>query len=257
MTTIRSPRTLHYGPMPCQAGELYLPADPQPPVICLLHGGYWRAPWGREQMVPLAEDLQQRGFAVWNIGYRRVGEAGGGWPGTFLDVSAGIDALAALVADGVPLDLARLTVAGHSAGGHLALWSAMAGNTRRVRPAAVAAHAPVTDLARCFARADAAQTLAALMGGTPDEQGPRYRNASPVERLPRGLPQHILHGDLDDDVPLQWSRDYVARAQAAGEDVRLTVIPQCGHMDCLDPQSTAHAALCDWLEERNGTRRFA
>lgn len=248
MTYPPQPRTFHYGPMPCQAGELFLPQQSNPPVVCLLHGGLWRTPWGRDQMVPLACDLQQRGFAVWNLGYRRVGEAGGGWCGTFGDISAGIDVLADIAASGISLDLQRVTVVGHSAGGHLALWCAVRGHTQRVQPFAVAGLAPVTDLGRCFRHLSDPAVMVKLMGGTPDQQPQRYLQASPLSVLPLGLPQIIIHGSEDEEIPLQWSRDYVLRARSAGDDARLEVIAGMDHMAFLDPASPAHAVLCHWLD---------
>ena len=113
-----------YGPGADRFGELWRPAGDGPwPVVVLLHGGFWRAQRTLELMRPLAADLAGRGFAAWNLEYRRVGQPGGGWPGTCEDVAAGLDHLARL-AGREPLDLDRLVVAGHSAGGHLALWSA-------------------------------------------------------------------------------------------------------------------------------------
>ncbi|TDR82243.1 alpha/beta hydrolase family protein [Paludibacterium purpuratum] len=247
MNVANPPRTFHYGPMPCQAGELYLPVEPTPPVVCLLHGGFWRTPWGRDQMVAVARDLQQRGFAVWNLGYRRVGETGGGWRGTLEDVAVGVDALADFVANGIALDLQRVTLVGHSAGGHLALWCAAGGNTQRIRPSAVVGLAPITDLARCFAHLREPGVIAELMGGTPDEQQQRYRQASPLNLLPLGLPQLIIHGSEDEEVPLRWSSDYVTRACSAGDDAKLATIAGMDHMAFLDPASPAHGVLCRWL----------
>ena len=118
------PVTYVYGDSPEQFATLAVPATPGPhPVVVLIHGGFWRAAYGLDLMEPLAADLVRRGYAAWNIEYRRVGQPGGGWPGTLEDVAAAIDKLADL-ADDADLDLTRVSVVGHSAGGHLALWAA-------------------------------------------------------------------------------------------------------------------------------------
>lgn len=249
-------RVEHYGTEAGQAGDLVLPLNAHPPVVCLLHGGFWRAPYGRDQFHDIALDLAQRGFAVWNLGYRCVGDEGGGWPGTFDDVVAGIGHLAHLADAGVDLDLGRVTMAGHSAGGHLALWSAarqradrLAGISRRVHIGGVAALAPVADLARAHALDLGAGAVAGLLGG-PDVLAARVATTSPLDMLPLAVPQLILHGSDDDAVPLEMSRDYVCAAQAAGDAAELHELAGTGHMEFLDPSSTAHAALCRWLERR-------
>ncbi|MCM2316459.1 MAG: alpha/beta hydrolase, partial [Thermoanaerobaculia bacterium] len=146
-------RTERYGPHDGQEGDLHIPSRSRPPVVCLLHGGFWRMPYGRSQFDAVAHDLARRGFAVWNLEYRRLGAPTAGWPGTFDDVLAGIEHLARFAEEGVDLDLDRVAVIGHSAGGHLALWAAArqradegSGIARRVRISAVAGLAPVADL---------------------------------------------------------------------------------------------------------------
>ena len=115
------PRQIAYGDHPDQVGNLHLPLGEGPwPTVVLVHGGFWKWGWDRTLMTRLAHDLANRGFAVWNIEYRRVGQEGGGWPGTFEDVAAAVDGIAGL--DGV--DAGRVVTIGHSAGGHLALWLA-------------------------------------------------------------------------------------------------------------------------------------
>src|SRR6185437_307494 len=115
---------LAYGTDPNQFGDLWLPSGAGPhPVVVFLHGGYWRARYDISYTHPIAADLAARGIAVWNLEYRRVGQSGGGWPGTFEDVARGFDALHDL-AQQHSLDLARVVVMGHSAGGHLAFWLA-------------------------------------------------------------------------------------------------------------------------------------
>ena len=112
------PALYRYGPDPAQHGELWLPADPVPGTIVVIHGGFWRARYDLSLARPLAADLAQRGYAVWNLEYRRPG-GGGGWPATFEDVAAGIDLLA-----GLPVDTSTVVAIGHSAGGQLAAWAA-------------------------------------------------------------------------------------------------------------------------------------
>ncbi len=253
------PRTLRYGAAPSQEGDLHLPAARRPAVVCLLHGGFWHTPHGRDQLGAVARDLARRGFAAWNLGYRRVGEAGGGWPGTFEDVAAGIDHLSRLAAEGTELDLDRVIVAGHSAGGQLALWAAARGGQRRpphgparVRIAAAAAQAAILDLHGVFAMGAGRGAVRLLLGGAPEEQPARYAATSPAALLPLGVPQLILHGAADEALPVESARDYARAAAAAGDAVRYVELSRAGHMDYVDPASEAHAALCAWLGEAAG-----
>ena len=236
-----------YGPAVDQQGDLHVPVGPRPAVICLLHGGFWRMPYGRDQMDAVAHDLVTRGFAVWNLEYRRLGAPGGGWPGTLDDVAAGIDHLAQLRAEGADLDLDRVIVAGHSAGGHLALWAGGRAPSRRVRVRAVVGLAPIADLDRAYALRVGGEVVRDLLGGTPDEHRDRLRAASPMERLPLGVRQLILHGSDDAAVPIDLSRGYARAALAKGDQIELIELPGTGHMEYLDPSSEAHATLCRWL----------
>lgn len=107
------PVLYHYGPEDDHVGDLWLPAGSGPhPVVAVLHGGYWRAYFTRALMDDLCADLAGRGWAAWNLEYRRVG-TGGGWPATFRDVATGVDHLS-LLAERYPLDLGRLVALGHS-----------------------------------------------------------------------------------------------------------------------------------------------
>jgi len=247
---VLSMRTFRYGPAAEQEGDLYLAGAGRAAVVCLLHGGFWRAMYRRDQMVAISADLAARGFAVWNLEYRGLG-AGGGWPNTLQDVAAGIDHLAVIAEGGVDLDLARVITVGHSAGGHLALWAAAReralGAQARVRVAAAAGLAPVADLVEGHRLDLGRGVVADFLGGPPAEQGERYRAASPRALLPLGVPQLIVHGTADDTVPVEIARGYAAAAQAAGDDVALAELPERGHFDFLDPTSEAHALLCRWL----------
>ena len=230
-------RTLAYGDDPDQVGDLFRPQGQGSrtgpwPVAMLLHGGYWRDRWGRGLMAGLAADLARRGFAAWNLEYRRVGHPSGGWPGTFDDVRAGLDALEG----DDDLDLDRVALVGHSAGGQLALW--LAAQPTGVTPRIVVALAPVADLhlaARLHLSDDA---VVGLLGGTPDEHPDRYRRASPTALAPIGVPQVLLHGTADDDVPLALSRAHQA---AAGDECTLLELPGTDHFALIDPASPAWA----------------
>jgi acetyl esterase/lipase len=247
-----------YGPGPDRFGELWRPAGTGPwPVVALLHGGFWRAGRTLELMRPLAADLAGRGFAAWNLEYRRVGQPGGGWPGTCEDVAAGLDHLAGL-AERAPLDLDRLVVAGHSAGGHLALWSAARaglppgapGAAPQVTPWLAVSLAGVCDLHAGAADGIGEGAVAGFLDATPDQDPERYRLASPRSRLPLGVRQLLVHGDADTRVPVEQSRAYAAAAAAAGDPVELVELAGADHMAVIDPSSPA------WAEVTHRLGRF-
>lgn len=244
-----------YGPAADQFGVLEVPegAGDESPVAVVLHGGFWRSHRTVDMTAPLAADLAARGFAVWNLEYGRVGGRGG-WPTTLTDVAAGIDVLADL-AGTRGLGLQRLLVVGHSAGGHLALWSAARrslpagapGADPRVLPTAVVSLAGVVDLAAA-ARDDLGDGAAAgFLGGSPEDVPERYELASPAQRLPLGVPQLLVHGDADEHVPIDHSRTYRDAALAAGDDVSLLELPGVDHLAVIDPASAAWAEIAPRL----------
>ncbi|HVL51841.1 MAG TPA: alpha/beta fold hydrolase [Actinomycetota bacterium] len=239
-----------YGPAPSQFGVLTLPAGKPPyPAAVLLHGGFWHLPWGLDLMSGPAQELAGRGIAVWNLEYRRVGEPGGGWPGTLEDVLNGFDALAALP-EGRLLDVTSVAVAGHSAGGQLALWlageraSSSGGHPAVGRVAALAA---VTDLQGAWEHGVGSDAVEALLGGPPQRHPARYRAASPVERLPLGVPQLVVHGERDRIVPPAASSLYAQRAKSLGDDVVLRIVPRSGHMDVVNPRRPPWRPTAEWL----------
>ncbi|HUL18334.1 MAG TPA: alpha/beta hydrolase [Steroidobacteraceae bacterium] len=247
-------RTERYGNLKAQEGDLHLPARARAPVVCLLHGGFWRMPYGRDQFSAVAQDLRNRGFAVWNLEYRRLGAPGGGWPGTFDDVLRGIEHLGLLCAQGAGLDLSRVAVVGHSAGGHLALWSAARqrvdqskGLTAPVKIRAVAGLAPVADLVQAHLRGLGGGAVEELLGGSPAKVPERYAAASPRMMLPLLVPQLIIHGTEDTAVPIEFSHSYVRAARDAGDDADLLELSGVGHKEFLESASTAHSRLCHWL----------
>ncbi|MGY1606214.1 alpha/beta hydrolase family protein [Geodermatophilus sp. SYSU D00700] len=252
-----SPRTIPYGPHPDQFLELTLPAaaDDPAPVAVVLHGGFWRAAYGVELARPLAADLAAAGWAAVAVEYRRVG-AGGGWPATLEDVAAALDALADL-APSDRLDLADVTVVGHSAGGHLAAWAAGRGRLPdgapgarpRVRVTAAVLQAGVVDLDRAAERSLGRRAAQEFLGGEPGEVPGRYAAADPVRLLPTGADVLCVHGTDDDVVPPEQSERYAAAATAAGDRVQVRLVAG-GHLEPIDPAGEAWAVVRAWLEQR-------
>ncbi len=231
----RRPVRHRYGNDPAQYADLYQPDGTSRGVVVVLHGGYWRSAYDATLGAPLAADLAERGWTAWNLEYRRVG-GGGGWPATFDDVAAGIDALA----DVRGLDLTSVTALGHSAGGHLAAWSAARGRYPRWRPervavTAVVSQAGVLDLTRAYEDDLGGGAVGALMGGPP---GPAYDRVDPQRQLPLDVPLWAVHGRDDRVVPFAQSADYVKAATAAGATA--TLVPVTGdHVTVIDPGSAA------------------
>jgi acetyl esterase/lipase len=248
-----------YGTDPSQYGELFLPGSGRRPgTVVLIHGGFWRARYGAELGVPLAADLAGRGWAAWNLEYRRVGN-GGGWPTTFDDVAAGIDRLSELKQSGADLDLDRVVAIGHSAGGQLATWAASRaelppgapGAAPKVRLTGVIAQAGVLDLARAAREQVGGRAVPGMMGATPEEVPERYQLASPQQRLPLSVPVRCVHGRADQKVPFEQSADYVKSAVAAGSDASLIEVPG-DHFALIDPATPAWRAVLDLLAQLIG-----
>lgn len=233
----------HYGPGHSQVGELWLPPAAPPsaghPVAVVIHGGFWKAIYGKRLMHAMCRALAAADMAVWNIEYRRVGAlAGGGWPATFEDVAAAVDHLVAL-APGHHLDLSRVVTIGHSAGGHLALWS-LARPRLPVPPPAVAPRgaislAGVADLDDGDHLGLGGGAVARLMGGSASDHPDRYTLGSPSRLLPFGRPQVLVHGLDDATVPFAISERYAERARQAGDDVTLHRLEGVGHMELITP----------------------
>jgi acetyl esterase/lipase len=235
-----------FGDDPSQVADLHVPSGDGPfPVAVVLHGGYWQTRYGKLIMRPLALDLVRRGWAAWNVEYRRLGTGrggGGGWPMTFDDVGAGVDLLASL---GDPrLDLDRVVALGHSAGGQLALWAAGRDPAAAaVRVGGVLALAPVTNLAASGA------TARALMGGSVQQVPERYDAADPLRRAPLGVPVRIVHAVDDATIPVPRSREYVVVARLGEADAVLAEVPSGGHRSVIDPASDAWATAAAALDE--------
>ena len=244
-----------YGTDTLQFGELRVPAGKGPhPVVVVIHGGCWVAKLGKlddravalDLVRPIAADLTANGFATWNLEYRRLGNDGGGWPGSFRDIAAGADHLRQIASKN-NLDLTRVVAIGHSAGGHFALW--LAARAKLPKTSELYVQDPLhlkgvvdldgpSDLKATIPLQQpicGAPVITQLMGGSPEERAQRYRERSPVEMLPLGVPQEIFAGRMF----AAQTPAYVEAARRAGDTVNSTVAAQAGHFVLIDPGSSS------------------
>ncbi len=236
---------IDYGPdATAQFGELRRSEGPSKGVVVVIHGGFWRVQYDLSLGQPLAQSLAEEGWTAYNIEYRRVGNDGG-WPGTFDDVAAAIDALA----DVDDVETSTLLTLGHSAGGHLAVWAAARRRFDRWRPARV----PVTGCVSQAGVLDLAQAYRDGLGGGAVEQflgrapGEAYNRVDPARQLPLDVPVRCIHGRQDTIVPIDQSRRYVDAATAAGADASLTAVDG-DHFTLIDPETRAWEQTLGLLE---------
>ncbi|MCB0630018.1 MAG: alpha/beta hydrolase [Saprospiraceae bacterium] len=242
---------LSYGPDSLQFGALRVPhtGNIPYPVVVIIHGGCWLSAYDLHLMDAIATSLSEAGYATWNLEYRRVGDQAGGWPNTFLDVAKGINHLR-LIAGKYKLDLDRVVVIGHSAGGHLALWSAMqdqlpAGSEIKLDDplplAGVVSLAGIVDPESYLVREgqSCGTSVDELLGGLPEDLPDRYREASPLKMAPLGTPQILISGTEDTIVPLTHVEPYYKNARQRGDRIRLKKIKQAGHFEVIAPGSVA------------------
>jgi acetyl esterase/lipase len=258
--------TAAYGDHPDQVIDFYAPRweggpGGPAPVVFVLHGGAWRAPYDRRHISPFADFLARRGFAVASAEYRRGGDddsLAGRWPDTLDDVAAALDALPALVRELLPqADPRRTVLTGHSAGGHLALWGA----ARHVLPAGspwrsggsaalrgVVALAPIADFAVADKLDVCGGAVRQLLGG--DEHfAERQPYADPALLLPTGIATTLVQGRADLDVPQMVAESYADAAAKAGEMVGVTLLEDVGHFPLIDPAADACAVVVEEIEQ--------
>lgn len=265
---------ISYAGGPLQFGELRVPeGQRRHPVAILVHGGCWRARIGQypeaavslDLLRPVAVALAREGIASWNIEYRRLGHEGGGWPGTYQDVATAIDFVRAL-APKYPLDLQRVVLVGHSAGGHLAVWAA--GRHKLPADSAVRTASPMRvagvvdidgppDLATFIAierQVCGGPVVAELLGGGPAELPERYRQASAAGLLPIGTKQELLIADKAEKQWVGLIQAYAEAAKKAGDSVNVAMMPDSSHFDGLNPKASAWKAVLASIRSIIGTK---
>jgi acetyl esterase/lipase len=232
---------LVYGADPNQFGELRLPkainlpaSGQSLPTVMNIHGGFWRAKYDLAHAGHVCAALTAKGVATWNLEYRRLGNQGGGWPGTFEDVVNGYRFLRQL-AKRYNLDTNRVVVMGHSAGGQLAL--CLAAHELSVKHAV--SLAGVVDLERAWELHLSNDAVVEFLGGKPNEVPDHYHEADPMQLKISQATQWLIHGSADDVVPPDFSRKYVEQKKKRGENVHLLEIENAGHFELIDPRSTA------------------
>jgi acetyl esterase/lipase len=227
-----------YGRDGNQFVDLRMPKSkgPHPLAICV-HGGFWRAKYDLRYFGHLCAALTAAGVATANVEYRRVGNAGGGWPGTFADIRAAYQYLTQKSTQ-YEFDVHRVITLGHSAGGQLALCLA----AHEVGVKAVVSLAGVIDLIRAYELHLSNDAVVEFLGGTPKEAADHYREADPV-RLAIRTRQYLVHGAEDDVVPPAISKDYVTGKVKSKEDAKLVLVEGAGHFEIVDPRSKAWVEL--------------
>lgn len=225
-----------YGTDPNQFGEIRLPKSGSPfAVVMNIHGGFWRAQYDLAHAGHLCAALTAKGLATWNVEYRRVGDPGGGWPGTFEDVRNAYRFVPQL-ARRYKLDSAKLLMMGHSAGAQLAL--CLAAHETSLKH--VVSLAGVVDLQQAWELDLGNDAVVDFLGGKPNHITDHYREADPMQlSIPHATTQWLIHGAKDDVVPSVLSRNYTERKKQRGEDVHYLEISTAGHFDLIDPRSKA------------------
>ena len=220
------------------------------PVAIVIHGGCWRAKYNLDHISSLCAAITHSGIATWSLEYRRVGNPGGGWPGTFQDVSQGTDYLRE-IAQEYSLDLNRVVAVGHSAGGHLALW--LAGREKLPKESILSTPDPlslkgivslagVVNLRKGEALGACNEALIQLAGGPSKEVPDHYQQASPAELLPLGIPQRLIVGS-NDKIMLEIGKTYEIEAEKTQDDVLMTILEGAGHFELIAPQSFAWSTV--------------
>lgn len=261
-TPLVADHRLHYGRGEFQFGDLWLPKAASQhapvPLVVFFHGGWWRSEYDLAYTGFLCDALRKEGLATWSVEYRRVGDPDGGWPGTFQDAAAGFNFVKTLAAK-YPIHLDRVVVAGHSAGGHLAFWIAGRHHIPESSPIyeprpTVAVHGAVSlagavdlrltrDLSGFYEFAGDKRVVRDLMGGQPAEVPDRYQAGNPGDLLPFNLPQWLLQGTEDNQIPPSLPDRWAQNARKVHDLVTVQILNGANHFDVVDPESAAWPAV--------------
>lgn len=241
-------RVIAYGEDPLQFGELRLPDGEGPfPVVVFIHGGCWMSEYDIAHSRKLADAFPRAGIASWSLEYRRIGDPGGAWPGTFDDIEAGIAHLSELTGLHA-LDPERVIIAGHSAGGHLALWIAQRieelGTGAGIAPRGILGLAPAPDLEYLYEDGACDGAAGKLMGGSPEEYPERYAYGSVANRIPQTTPQIAVVGKYDETWRPVGVR-YATAAKEQGAPIEVIDAPESGHFEMIDPDSSTWPLVLD------------
>jgi acetyl esterase/lipase len=254
---------ISYGDAPHQFGRLRLPDGPGPhPLVIAIHGGCYLSMYDIEHFAPLEQGLADAGYAVWSIEYRRVGDEGGGWPNSFLDVAAGVDFARELLGrERLNLDGDRVYTAGHSAGANYAIWAAA---RPRIDPTSevwvedplpirgVLGLAPAATLGALHASGVCGGVLDGLLGGSPEAFPKRYDAVSPMRLMPEGVPQRLVVGALDRSWAPAGRAYHDAAVADGGSPVSMVVAPESGHFEMIAPGTTTWRIVLEELARLTG-----
>ena len=236
-----------YGSDPLQFAHIRYPKKQGAfPLLLVFHGGFWRREYDLGHMGHFCAALTAKGVVTCNIEYRRLGNRGGGWPGTFQDASLACHQLLQLLSTDPRIDTKRVSASGFSAGGHLALWAASQQrlpessslhNSTDLRIIRAISLAGVSDLRMAWKQRLGNGVVDQLMG-SPDKHPERYREGSPIELLPTNALQVLVHGTNDSIVPISQSELYCQRAEKLGDHPRFVRLDGIGHFELIDPESS-------------------
>jgi acetyl esterase/lipase len=246
---------IRYGDSSSQFAELRFPKGKGPfPLLFVVHGGFWQSRYDLSHIGHLCADFTSKGIITCNIEYRRIDNPGGGWPGTFQDISLATGSVLQTTSSDQRFDHTRTTIVGHSAGGHLALWlmgkrriskgSPLYSDHKQTITSSVSL-AGVSDLRLALKQKLGHGIVTRLIGGTPEEHPDWYDAGSPIELLPTGARQILVHGTADDTVPVSQSEAYVEKAEKLGDRPTLVRLQGIGHYELIDPESEAWPIVAD------------